>query len=162
MPIPQLRPLRRLLLVLAMPAAAALGLATHHPASAAAQGLPIKFFETKGDKVHESSTPPPEMSGHGWWIRFSGPARQAVVTVQIQQMFDGGFVNVGRRGRARIRPGGGRGRRVTARARCHHYKGGRYTYRSVVDTDIVGHRDTPEKLYTNWATTSCSALGKDA
>ncbi len=72
--------------------------------------------------MHLSSTPPPELSAHGWWIRFSGPARYAVVTVQIQQRFNGGFV----------------------------------------DVDIVGHRDTPEKLYTNLASVSCSVLGRDA
>ncbi len=118
-------------------------------------------FATRGDRPHVSSTPPPEMSAHGWWVRFSGPATRAKVTIQLQQRTGGGYVNVGRRGVQIVGPGGGAGNRATARARCHVYKGGLYTYRSVIDVDIIGFNDTPEKTYKT-ATTACSVLGRDA
>jgi hypothetical protein len=98
---------------------------------------------------------------HGWWIRFSGPARWAWVTVQIQQRVHGGFVSVGTRGRTRVKPRNRGGRRVTARGRCHHYRGRTYYYRSLVDVDIIGHKDTPEKLYTPIVSSPCSVLGRD-
>jgi hypothetical protein len=122
---------------------------------------PIALFRTLGDRVHESSTPPPEMSAHAWWLRISGPATLARVTVQIQQYYKGGWVSVGRRGVGIVRSGGGAGNRVTARARCHHYKGGIHRYWSVVDVDLLGHRDTPEKLNTPPVTSRCSYLGRD-
>lgn len=115
-----------------------------------------------GDRVHVSSTPPPPTSAHGWWRRITGPAQFARVTVQIQQRYKGGFVNVGRCDVRGVRSGGGAGRRATARARCHHYRGGRFIYRSVVDVDLLGHRDTPEKLRTDIVVSGCSVLGRDA
>lgn len=124
--------------------------------AAAARAL----FETLGDRVHVSSTPPPAMSAHGWWRRISGPATTARVTVQIQQHW-GGWVSVGAPGVAVVRSGGGAGNRATARVRCHRYRGRTYTYRSVVDVDIIGYNDSAEKLYTPAAETNCSVLGRD-
>jgi hypothetical protein len=117
-------------------------------------------FQTLGDAVHLSSTPPPAMSAHGWWRRISGPATQARVTVQIQQHW-GGWVSVGSPGVATVRSGGGAGNRATARVGCHQYAGRTYTYRSIVDVDIIGYNDTPEKLYTPARETNCSVLGRD-
>jgi len=100
------------------------------------------------------------MSAHGWWVRVTGRATLARVTVQIQQHW-GGWVNVGQRGNKVVRSGGGSGNRATARTRCHRYKGKTYTYRSVVDVDIIGYPDDPNKLRTRPANTNCSYLGRD-
>lgn len=101
------------------------------------------------------------MSVHGWWLLLEGTATHALVTVQIQQRKGKGWVSVGTRGAGIVKQGGGSSRRVTARARCHAYKGRKYEYRSVVDVDIIGFADTPDKLVTTPTTSRCSYLGRD-
>lgn len=83
------------------------------------------------------------------------------MTVQIKQRYKRGWVSVGTPGRGIVRPGGGSANRVTARARCHRYKGKTYIYLSIVDVDLIGHKDTPEKLTTPMVTSTCSYLGRD-
>ncbi|NSC22570.1 hypothetical protein FM076_15850 [Streptomyces albus subsp. chlorinus] len=42
---------------------------------------PINFFTTHGDDAHVTRG---EVSVHGWWIKQSGPAGKAKVTVWLQ------------------------------------------------------------------------------
>jgi hypothetical protein len=139
----------------------ALGMLGAIPGTASAR--PVQVFLTGGDLAHLSSTPPPTMSAHGWWVLVKGKATRAMVTVQLQQKKGSGWVNVGTPGR-KIVPSSrvsGRKFRATGRARCHRYKRRTYTYRSVVDVDIIGYADTPDRLVTSAVTARCSVLGRD-
>src|SRR4051794_17092586 len=55
-----------LLTALAVPAAAE-SARQYNNGSVLAQATPPKFFNTFGDYIHISSTPPPAASAHGWW-----------------------------------------------------------------------------------------------
>ncbi|MFC5825891.1 hypothetical protein [Nonomuraea insulae] len=89
-----------------------------------------------------------EVSGKGWWLQGTcTSATRAVVTMQLQQRDTGGrWENVGTPGKAEVRPGGGRGDRVTGRATCTSST--KTTWRGVVDVDLIGERDDPGKLRT--------------
>lgn len=114
------------------------------------QALPCRFY-TKGDLVHKSGS---QASGHGWWLKGSCNANRAVVTVQLQEYYsDGSWRNKGTKGKKTVGPGGGRGKRATGRAACSN---SRLTgWRSVVDVDLVGVRDSPNKLYTRLQNIYC-------
>jgi hypothetical protein len=126
--------------------------------------IPYVVGESRGDRVHISSTPPPTLSAHGWWvvIRANRKPPKMKVTVKIQQHW-GGWVTVATKTKE-VKAGGGSANRVNARRRCHHYRGKNYTYRSVITAKEdsfwwvnlkVGKRITPM-----WDT-NCSALGKE-
>jgi hypothetical protein len=104
----------------------------------------VIVFSTEGDYVHQSGN---EVSAHGWWIQYSGPSGvQANVDVQLQIYVGGwGWINIGPNFTSNVYPGGGSGQRTTARQPC---PGGGYTWRSVVDVDLIGYADSDEKLYT--------------
>lgn len=111
--------------------------------------------DTRGDYVHISSTAPPAASAHGWWVYPEPTDLQADVTVQLQVNRAGGWVNVGGPGVERVRAGGGSANRSNARVEC---AGPADTqWRSVVDVDVVGHIDSPGKLYTPARPLRCGA-----
>ena len=62
---------------------------------------------TNGDYVHISNTPPASASAHGWWTYSKETELKADVTVQLQVNRGGTWVDVGRPGVERVRPGGG-------------------------------------------------------
>ena len=106
----------------------------------------VCFFYTRGDYVHVSSTAF-EASGHGWWVNVDCNATWAVVTVQLQEYYsDGTWRNKGTVGSATVRSGGGAGNRATGRAGC--YNSSLTGWRSVIDVDLVGLADDPNKLTT--------------
>ncbi|MFB0631737.1 hypothetical protein [Streptomyces sp. AB3(2024)] len=113
----------------------------------------VCVFETRGDYVHVSSSAF-EASGHGWWVNGDCPTTTAVVTVQLQEYYsDGVWRNVGSKGRSTVRSGGGSQGRATGRGPC---KSGAVTsWRSVVDVDLVGLSDSPEKLVTAGRDLAC-------
>jgi len=111
-----------------------------------AQANESKVFNTAGDYVHISNTPPRTASGHGWWENVSSDATLADVTVQLQVLNSGNWVKVGPAGTARVRSGGGAGNRATGRYGCANSLN--VSWRSVVDVDLVGYADSPERLYT--------------
>ena len=115
--------------------------------NSAPQQAAVCFFQTRGDYVHVSSSAH-EASGHGWWVNIDCDAALADVTVQLQQYYsDGKWRNKGTVGRARVRSGGGAGNRATGRGACT--AGSAVTgWRSVVDVDLVGVPDDPNKLTT--------------
>lgn len=106
-------------------------------------------FGTYGDKVHVSSTPPRTASAHGWWKKFSGPGSKAKVTVWLQVRAKGGkkWHTVSQADKT-IKPAkrGSSKPRTTARKTCANHQ--TRQWRSVIDVDIVGVADTPEKAYT--------------
>ena len=109
-------------------------------------------FRTDGDRVHISGT---EASGHGWWINVNcRPGTKAVVTVQLQELKDGDWKNVGTVGKATVLSGGGRGKRATGRAAC--VGTAEMRWRSVVDVNLVGALDDPFKFTTGEVPLPCS------
>lgn len=106
------------------------------------QGVCLAY--TRGDYVHKSGS---DASGHGWWDNVDCSATYADVTVQLQQYYsDGSWRNIGSPGTARVREGGGSGKRATGRVAC---TSSRYTgWRSVIDVDLVGSIDDSSKLAT--------------
>ncbi|GLV87227.1 hypothetical protein Slala03_69160 [Streptomyces lavendulae subsp. lavendulae] len=113
----------------------------------------VCVFETRGDYVHVSSSAF-EASGHGWWVNGNCPTTTAVVTVQLQEYYsDGVWRNVGGKGKSTVRSGGGSQGRATGRGPC---KSSAVTsWRSVVDVDLVGLSDSPEKLVTAGRDLAC-------
>ncbi|MER7513427.1 hypothetical protein ACIP46_37735 [Streptomyces lavendulae] len=113
----------------------------------------VCVFETRGDYVHVSSSAF-EASGHGWWVNGNCPTTTAVVTVQLQEYYsDGVWRNVGSKGKSTVRSGGGSQGRATGRGPC---KSSAVTsWRSVVDVDLVGLSDSPEKLVTAGRDLAC-------
>jgi hypothetical protein len=110
---------------------------------------------TNGDYVHVSNTPPLAASAHGWWTYAKETDLKADVTVQLQVNRGGTWVDVGRPGVERVRPGGGSANRSNARVPCVTTES--TEWRSVIDVDIVGVIDTPDKLYTTPRRLNCGA-----
>lgn len=104
--------------------------------------LRLCTFYMKGDYVRRSSTPYHAI-GHGWWTNVNCRATWAVVTVQLQEYYsDGVWRNVGAPGKSTVRSNGG----AAARVACTST---RLTgWRSVIDVDVIGVYDPPNKLTT--------------
>ncbi|WP_083342742.1 MULTISPECIES: hypothetical protein [Frankia] len=113
----------------------------------------VCYFETRGDDVHVSSSAH-EASGHGWWVNIDCDVTKAVVTVQLQEYYsDGTWRNVGAVGRSTVKSGGGAGNRATGRGHCR--SGSLTGWRSVIDVDLVGVPDDPNKLVTTGRNIRC-------
>lgn len=114
----------------------------------------VGAFVTDGDHVHVSSTPPPTASGHGWWLDPFNKHRsvKATVTVWLQAKDGGRWVTVAK-GARRVKSGGGSSRRADARKRCENRE--RTQWRSVIDVDLIGIPDSPEKAVTTTVTLAC-------
>lgn len=110
-------------------------------------------FITDGDAVHVSSSAF-EASGHGFWRNINCKATKAVVTVQLQQFYsDGKWRNKGTVGKKTVKSGGGAGKRATGRAACNSKT--LTGWRSVIDVDLVGQPDSPEKGVTKAVNINC-------
>lgn len=106
----------------------------------------------RGDLTHLSGG---DVSGHGWWTKGTcADATKALVTIHLQQLWDDGvWRNAGTKGQDTVWPGGGSANRATARAACLT----RVTtgWRSIVDVDLVGFADTPNRLFTPRQNLAC-------
>ncbi|MFE3140694.1 hypothetical protein [Streptomyces scopuliridis] len=110
---------------------------------------------TDGDRVHVSSTPPPTASAHGWWKKVSGPGDKARVTIDLQvKNADGSWRTVAT-GSKVVKPGGGSARRANARKQCVNVNRTIH-WRSVIDVDIIGVVDSPEKAVTATQSLRCA------
>ena len=88
--------------------------------------------------------------------RYGEPTElKADVTIQLQIRRGDAWVDVGAAGVKRVRPGGGSANRANARFICLTREVNEW--RSVIDTDIIGVVDTPEKLYTQVQRLECGA-----
>lgn len=105
-----------------------------------------------GDNTHLSSG---DVSGHGWWLRGTcDGATQALVTVHIQQLWDDGvWRNAGNKGEGYLRPKEDSNNRITARVPC--LTSVTTGWRSIVDVDIVGFADTPNRVFTPRQNLAC-------
>lgn len=105
-------------------------------------------FETKGDRPHMSAQDT-EVSAHGWWRERSPGLCPEYADVEV--WLQAHWCDLGCRWRTiahnqtRIRAGGGRGRRTIARHACasDEITG----FRNVVDVDLVGAVDPPNRVY---------------
>ncbi|HEX3733496.1 MAG TPA: hypothetical protein VHU91_11330 [Mycobacteriales bacterium] len=145
-------------------AAAAFSLAVAAPASAASEPEPVGggesspsvslrdvgLFKPDGDDPHLSGG---DVSAHGWWKENHGPATHADVTVRLQIKRGNSWAYVGKTGKARVTVGGGRGKRATGRAKCKNTNN--HQWRSIVDVDIVGYADPPDKKIVGPKTLEC-------
>lgn len=112
--------------------------------------------EHHGDYVHRSSSAPYPASGHGWWTATScKPGVQADVTVQLQILRSGTWRNVGAPATKRVYAGGGSANRANPRVNCT--SSSTSSWRSVIDVDLIGYVDTPDKLETPSRSLNCSA-----
>ncbi|MFE3073584.1 hypothetical protein [Streptomyces sp. NPDC059247] len=113
---------------------------------------PVDVFQTGGDAVHYSSTPPPTISAHGWWLDRDSGGAKAKVTVELQIQSGGSWRTVAT-GSKTVKQGGGSARRANARKTCVGTRS--TTWRSRVDVDIIGVADSPNKLETPGKTFNC-------
>ena len=147
------RPLLSAVLAVAMSIglAAPSAYATSDPAASE-----VGAFVTDGDHVHVSSTPPPTASGHGWWLDPTGKHKnvKAKVTVWLQVKDGGGWRTVAE-GSKKVKAGGkgASSRRANARRMCENRD--RTRWRSVIDVDLIGIPDSPEKAVTKTVTLLC-------
>ncbi|MFM9442094.1 hypothetical protein [Streptomyces acidiscabies] len=116
---------------------------------------PVDVFYTGGDDVHFSSTPPPTVSAHGWWIDENSGDAKAKVTVKLQVKERNGSWRTVTTGTKTVKQGGGSARRANARKTCVGTAS--TTWRSEVDVDIIGVADSPDKLVTPVRTYACGA-----
>lgn len=112
-------------------------------------------LQQAGDYAHISSTAPRAASAHGWWYNTNCKATHAVVTVRLQKKgLLGVWSNVGTKGVATVKSGGGSGNRATSRYTCSGSS--KHKFRSWVDVDVVGVADLPKKLYTPERELACN------
>ncbi|MDF4253295.1 hypothetical protein [Streptomyces sp. WMMB303] len=114
------------------------------------------IFRTYGDKVHVSSSKPRTASAHGWWRKFSGPGSKAKVTVWLQVRTKSGKKwHTVAKGVKNIKSAKSRSRKpsTTARKGCNNHK--TRQWRSLIDVDIIGVGDSPEKAYTKTVKLRC-------
>lgn len=121
-------------------------------AETAPAGNDPPIFQTAGDAVHYSSTPPPTISAHGWWLDKDSGGAKAKVTVELQ-IHSGGNWRTVATGSKTVKQGGGSSRRANARKTCVGTKATRW--RSRVDVDIIGVADSPNRLETPAKTFNC-------
>ncbi len=116
----------------------------------------VCFYDSNGDSVHRSASGF-AASGHGWWedpFNTCPPGTKAVVTIQLQEQgTDGVWRNAGSPGQATVYAGGGSANRATGRVDCVNDM--ETLWRSVVDVDLVGIADPPDKYYTPESLVEC-------
>jgi len=115
-------------------------------------------YTTEGDDPHRSGN---DASAHGWWIDNStgGCPEYADVEVVLQahrcEWWGCGWWTLAKREK-RVREGGGRGKRATARYSC--WSSIPTGWRSIIDVDLVGQSDPPDKKYI-WENVDCRPYG---
>lgn len=144
----------RTFLVSAASAALIAGGMTATPAMAApAAPSEVGTYITNGDRVHVSSTPPRTASAHGWWIKVSGAGTKAKVTIWLQTKKSNGRWRSVAKGQKTVKSGGGSSRRANVRKTCANAQ--KRQWRSLIDVDIIGVSDSPEKAVTKAVTVRC-------
>ncbi len=108
-------------------------------------------FKTGADNPHCSSTEF-AVSAHGWWNETSRPKGQCLEFADVEARLQVAWCNDFTRCRwitldkqeRRVREGGGRGRHTTVRFDCASSRV--VEYRNVVDVDLVGMLDLPNRV----------------
>jgi hypothetical protein len=131
---------------------------TPSPSGVSTRALSACNFDQLGDYVHRSTWDKKVgaalvASGHGWWRNVNCKATTATVTVQLQAYMNGAWQNKGKGTAVGIFPGGGSGKRAAAQTVCAGTTMTRW--RSIVDVDLIGFADAPNKLTTPEQTIAC-------
>lgn len=120
-------------------------------------------YASHGDDPHLSSSND-AVSAHGWWTVSGitwGCPEYADVEVQLQVWLcnvynpNDCYWKTLNKSESRIRPGGGAGRRTTARILCS--TSSEIGYRSIIDVDLVGQSDPDDNVYKS-ANVRCRPL----
>lgn len=109
-------------------------------------------FNQVGDNVHRSGS---DASGHGWWVNVDCPSgTKATVTVTLQQYYsDGSWRNMATGSKPGVYSGGGSANRAVARSTCT--SSSTTSWRSVIDVDLAGIIDSPNKTVTGAVNITC-------
>ncbi|WP_326619537.1 hypothetical protein OG863_19615 [Streptomyces decoyicus] len=116
-------------------------------------------YASNGDHVHVSSTKPATASGHGWWFKVKGPGSKAKVTIWLQTRKKGAKKwHTVAKGSKIVKPSKKLNKapstwRANARKKCANRQV--REWRSVIDTDIIGVADSPEKAVTKVRPVKC-------
>ncbi|WP_329394207.1 hypothetical protein OHA45_11375 [Streptomyces lydicus] len=113
----------------------------------------VHGFLTKGDYAHFSHTVRNTVNAHGWWKKLDGPATHAKITIWLQVETSRGWRTLDK-GVKTVPSGGGSNKRAVANWKCTNLIVKNH-FRTVVDADIVGYPDGPEKLVTKTQTLYC-------
>lgn len=109
-------------------------------------------FLTDGDKVHRTDG---RASAHGYWYNVNcASGTLANVTNWIAVKRQGSYYVMAQGYKANVQPGGGRGRRSTAKYTCKSSKL-RY-WINLIDVDLVGQADSNEVAQTDPRIASCN------
>ncbi|MFJ1618454.1 hypothetical protein [Streptomyces sp. NPDC088249] len=114
---------------------------------------------TDGDHVHVSSTPPATASAPGWWLDPLGKHKnvKAKVTIWLQTRHGHTWKTVAE-GAKNVKAGAARApvpAAPTPAKTCENRD--KTQWRSVIDVDLIGVADSPEKAVTKTVTLSCGA-----
>ncbi|MFJ2816755.1 hypothetical protein ACIQOU_22315 [Streptomyces sp. NPDC091279] len=131
------------------------------PASAAerAPRAEAGVYASNGDYVHVSSTKPATASAHGWWFKVKGPGSKAKVTIWLQTRKKGTSKwHTVAKGAKTVKPSKKLNKapstwRANARKTCANRQV--REWRSVIDVDIIGVADSPEKAVTKVRQVKC-------
>ena len=142
---------------LAIPVVMAIAASVLQAQSAEAQRLrPVGSFSTNGDYVHVTAG---DASAHGWWTWHSGPAELATVSIKLQTKtirrfwFDS-WSDTTEWTAKDLKPANNRSRnRVNVRKLCNGVTA--TWWRSIVDVDIIGYPDPPDKIKTRAVMRDC-------
>ncbi|NEA39886.1 hypothetical protein [Streptomyces sp. SID11385] len=137
-------------------AAALLGLSVSPSSASPHSAKGPGTFVTNGDRVHISSTPPRTASAHAWWTHVAGPGTKAKVTIwlQVKATKKGSKWHSVAKNSKNLKSGnGGSARRVVARKKCANRN--TRQWRTLIDVDLIGVADTPEKVSTKTVTVRC-------
>lgn len=125
-----------------------------------AKGEPPYLFRTRADHAHtkEKSATVREVSVHGWW-EYIDPeiaASKANVTVQLQQYnaSKGKWETKKTESEVRKAKNAPGSQRANVRMDCK-WKSRTARWRAVVDVDIIGMKDSPEKAHGDATTLNC-------
>lgn len=108
------------------------------------QLVAAEFFDQFSDNAHRSGG---DISVHGWWIKYSGPATLAKVKTWLQVYISPfGWIDVGY-DEGTYPPGSGSGTRTSARITCAN-TGDLFQFRGKTDVDIIGYSDPSGYAYS--------------
>lgn len=124
---------------------------TKQPTSTQATALPCDP-DTKADHPHSPLSV--DVSAHGSWYKGNCDSNWADVYNCIFEYYkDGTWRQKKCSKTVRVKPGGGRGKRSTARRDCDNAT--RTAWYNMSEVDVVGEWDNGEKEYTDWVAIYC-------
>jgi hypothetical protein len=122
-------------------------------------GVGFCTFIMRGDKVHISTWNEHQgardvASGHGWWENVDCPdGTRANVKIWLEVQVNGQWIPAGYGEKNNVYSDGGSANRAAAQSVCARSRP--HYWRSIVDVDIVGMMDSPNKHTTQTVSVEC-------